>query len=230
MVSIITLLVVVTVSLVVNRIATVALTFTGLSRDTARFQARSAFSGAGFTTSESELIVQHPVRRKIIMLLMFFGNVGLVTVIATLLGSLVGLERGSRNEYVQGVVPIRLVSQDGGAVTDFVVEFGAQPAPASDEVRLSDYLFGTSGSQRLMFRVEVMVLGLLLLWMISASKWVDERMFKIISWALARYTSLDTRDYHGLLRLSEGFTVSELPVDQDNLGYGEESSRFAAAG
>ncbi len=57
---------------------------TGLSREVARFQARSAFTGAGFTTSESEMVLNHPVRRRIIMLLMLMGNAGIVTVVATL--------------------------------------------------------------------------------------------------------------------------------------------------
>lgn len=52
MFAIASLLVVLVLSLLVTRIATVALTHTGLSREVARFQARSAFSGVGFTTSE----------------------------------------------------------------------------------------------------------------------------------------------------------------------------------
>jgi NhaP-type Na+/H+ and K+/H+ antiporter len=51
----------------------------------ARFQARSAFTGVGFTTSESETIVGHPVRRRIVLLLMMVGNVGFVTIVASLI-------------------------------------------------------------------------------------------------------------------------------------------------
>jgi len=65
MVAIATVLVVVLVSLLITRVATVAFTLTGLSRDVARFQARSALSGTGFTTSEAEAVVGHPVRRRI---------------------------------------------------------------------------------------------------------------------------------------------------------------------
>ena len=83
MTAVVSLLVVLTVSLLVTRVATVALTATGLSRETARFQARSAFSGSGFTTSESEAVVRHPVRRRIIMALMLVGNAGIVAVIAS---------------------------------------------------------------------------------------------------------------------------------------------------
>jgi len=90
MLPIISLLVVLIVSMVVVRIASVALALTGLSSELARFQARSAFTGAGFTTSESEKVVHHPVRRRIIMLLMLFGNAGIVTAISSLVLTLVG--------------------------------------------------------------------------------------------------------------------------------------------
>jgi len=69
----------------VTRIATVALTLTGLSEDIARFQALSAVTGAGFTTSESEDIIDHPQRRKIIALTIRLGGIGLLTTIASLL-------------------------------------------------------------------------------------------------------------------------------------------------
>ena len=85
MVAIATVLVVMLVSLLISRIATVALTLTGVSREAARFQARSALSGTGFTTSEAEAVVAHPIRRRIVMALMLIGSAGLVTVIATLM-------------------------------------------------------------------------------------------------------------------------------------------------
>jgi hypothetical protein len=85
MVAIFTLLLVLTVSLLITRVATVALTHTGLSKQAARFQARSAFTGVGFTTSEAEAVVNHPVRRRILMILMLLGNAGVVTVVASLI-------------------------------------------------------------------------------------------------------------------------------------------------
>jgi hypothetical protein len=77
-------------SILVARIATVVLTATGLSRESARFQARSALSGVGFTTSEAESVVNHPVRRRTIHLLMVLGSAGIVSAIATLLVSFTG--------------------------------------------------------------------------------------------------------------------------------------------
>jgi hypothetical protein len=85
MVALATVLVVIIVSLLIARVATVALVLTGLSHEAARFQARSALSGTGFTTGEAESVVGHPVRRRVVMLLMLVGSAGLVTVIATLM-------------------------------------------------------------------------------------------------------------------------------------------------
>lgn len=52
------------VAIPITRIATIALTHTGLSRQTARFQARSAFTVVGYTTSESEKLVNHPKEKE----------------------------------------------------------------------------------------------------------------------------------------------------------------------
>lgn len=84
MVALATLIAVVLISLLVARVATVALTATGLSRESARFQARSALSGVGFTTTEAESVVSHPVRRRIVMVLMLLGSAGVITVLGTL--------------------------------------------------------------------------------------------------------------------------------------------------
>ena len=94
MIAIVSLFVVVILSLVVTRVGAVALRLTGMSQDTARFQARSALTGSGFTTSESEQVVSHPLRRKIIGILMLLGNIGLVAASGTLIVSLVGIEEG----------------------------------------------------------------------------------------------------------------------------------------
>ena len=88
MIAVITLLLAMGMTLVITRFATVALTLTGMSRQSAQFQARSALTGCGFTTAESEAIMKHPIRRRIILTLMLLGNAGIVTVIATLMASL----------------------------------------------------------------------------------------------------------------------------------------------
>jgi len=76
------------ISFLFVRGAGIALMMTGLEKRKARFQALSAFSGTGFTTKEAELVINHPVRRKIVTWLMIMGNAGIVTVIVTATSSL----------------------------------------------------------------------------------------------------------------------------------------------
>ena len=90
MVALVSFLVVVTLSLIVERVATVALTLTGLSRDSARFQARSAFTGTGFTTNEAEGVANHPARRRVVMLLMALRSFEIITGVSALVLSFVG--------------------------------------------------------------------------------------------------------------------------------------------
>lgn len=78
------LLAVVTISVLITRIAATALEMTGVSRDLARFQSRSAYTGVGFTTSEAEHVVSSPARRRIITTLMLLGNAGIASVVASL--------------------------------------------------------------------------------------------------------------------------------------------------
>jgi len=82
--ALLALLTIVTLSLVVVRVGATALMMTGLSWDTASFQAYSAFFGVGFTTKEAEMVVDHPIRRRIIKHLILLGNVGLTSALATL--------------------------------------------------------------------------------------------------------------------------------------------------
>lgn len=90
MIGVGTLLLVLWIGLLVTRVATVALRTTGMSHEAARFQARSAFFGVGFTTAESEDIVNHPARRQIVLTLMLFSSAGVVTTLASLLLSFAG--------------------------------------------------------------------------------------------------------------------------------------------
>lgn len=85
MYAVATFLVVAVLSMAFTRMAAGALIATGLPPEVAGFQARSAFSGAGFTTTEAENVVNHPARRKIIGTTMFVGNLGTPTLVVTVL-------------------------------------------------------------------------------------------------------------------------------------------------
>lgn len=172
MLALFSFLAVVTISLLLVRIATVALTLTGLSQQLARFQARSAFTGAGFTTTESEKVVQHPVRRRVIMLLMLLGNAGVVTGVSSLMLSFLGDEQ----------------------------------------------VFGT------WTRGALLIGGLAMLWWLATSAWVDKQMSSLIGWALRKYTSVEARDYAGLLHLTGDYVVAELAVTDGDWLEGRELS------
>ena len=169
MIAIVSLLSVVVLSLICVRVGTVALVQTGLSDQLARFQARSAFTTAGYTTAEAEQVMSHPLRRRIVGWLMLAGNVGLVSVVSSL-------------------VPVLMSAQDKST------------APQ------------TLGDQT-WFRFTMLACGLMLLWGIASSKWVDNRLSQLIAWLLTKYTDLELRDYEGLLHLTGGYIVAELRVE-----------------
>lgn len=116
MAAISSLLIIVALSLIVTRVATAILVATGLESRVARFQARSALSGAGFTTSESEQITSHPLRRRVVMTLMLLGNAGLVGAASTLIlgfrGGAVGSDGWRVLELVVGLVALVYVSRN----------------------------------------------------------------------------------------------------------------------
>ncbi|HVM31016.1 MAG TPA: TrkA C-terminal domain-containing protein [Candidatus Limnocylindrales bacterium] len=162
MTALATLLVVLALSLLVTRVATVALTLTGLSKEAARFQARSAFTGAGFTTSESELVVKHPVRRRIVMTLMLLGNAGVVAAVGSLL----------------------LTFIETGEPTNWGLRLG------------------------------VLAAGLVTLWLLATSRYVDRLVSHVTTRALRRWTSIDVTDYAELLHLAGEHKVVVLPIEK----------------
>jgi len=166
MIPIITLIVVVILSMAVIRIATTALVLTGISEPLARFQARSAYTGAGFTTSESEKVVQHPVRRRIIMLLMLLGNAGIVTAVSSLMLSFMNVQS-----------------------TDWM----------STAIRMA-----------------LLLSALTVIWIISSSSWLDHQIHQVIGKALTQFSTLEARDYAGLLHLTGDYVVAELSVRSDD--------------
>ncbi|MDD5154990.1 MAG: TrkA C-terminal domain-containing protein [Candidatus Omnitrophica bacterium] len=102
MVALFSLLVIIMLSIIVVRIGSIALELTGLSPEIASFQSQSAFSGVGFTTQESETIVSHPLRRRIIRILILFGSAGVTTSMATLVLTFVG-EQG-KDLLIRGAI------------------------------------------------------------------------------------------------------------------------------
>lgn len=85
MIAAFTLFLIISISVLITKVAALALMHTGLSREVAIFQARSAYTTTGMSTQETESIMSHPVRRKIIFNLMLIGNAGIVTAMSSLI-------------------------------------------------------------------------------------------------------------------------------------------------
>ena len=98
MYAVATFLVVAVITLAFGQLATGALIATGVPPEIAAFQARSAFSGAGFTTTEAENVVNHPARRRIIATTMFAGSLGTPTLVVTVLLGFIAPGPGSTVE------------------------------------------------------------------------------------------------------------------------------------
>jgi hypothetical protein len=98
MYAVATFLVVAVITVAFTKVATGALMATGMPAELAAFQARSAFSGAGFTTSEAENVVNHPVRRRIIGTTMLVGSLGTPTLVVTVLVGMIAPGPGSTTQ------------------------------------------------------------------------------------------------------------------------------------
>ena len=165
MASVLSVIIILTLSILITRFATLALIHTGLSKQAAQFQARSAFTGVGYTTREAERVVGHPVRRRIIMTLMLLGNVGIISVLASL-----------------------------------VLAFVDEQADFIDWLKKVGTLIG----------------GVILLWLLSKSKWVDRVVSKIIHRLLLKYTDIKVRDYAGILHLAGEYEITEMLVEKNH--------------
>lgn len=163
MVGIVAVLVLVSLSLIVTRVGSAALEATGVSRDLAHFQARSAFTGVGYTTGEAESVARHPVRRRIVLLLMLLGNAGLVSVVASL---------------VLG--------------------------------------FSGTGGRAAALRLGVLVGGLVVLFVVTRTRWFEALVKRSIRVAAKRWAGLEVRDYTQLLDVSEGYAIHDVTVDEDD--------------
>ena len=115
MIAALSLILIFAVSFFLIRVASVALRLTGLPVSHARFQAMSALTGTGFTTAESELIVNYPIRRNIIAGLMLLGNLGIVSILSTTMISFIHTDAQFQ------AIMIQLAWMAGGTIMFFTV-------------------------------------------------------------------------------------------------------------
>ncbi|QUG41182.1 TrkA C-terminal domain-containing protein [Psychrobacillus sp. INOP01] len=98
------ILIYLTIILVVIEINTLLFTFTGLKKHIARFQVISMLTGTGFTTGESELIIDHPIRRRLGAFLILFGAFSLAVIISAISSILSDEFFTMKIGYVAGVL------------------------------------------------------------------------------------------------------------------------------
>lgn len=145
--------------MLVVKIAAVILKLTGMDEKKAIFQALSALTGAGFTTKESELIMNHPLRRRVISWLMVLGYAGIITIMVTFTSSLV--TSIGYMKYINLVIlgiglyivyrianHKKLVKKWSKMIENKIIQY-----PAFDEPRLEDLLHSTDGYG--LFRISI---------------------------------------------------------------------------
>ncbi len=55
--------------------------------------------------------------------------------------------------------------------------------------------------------------GLVLMWIVFSSRWIERHMNRVIAFFLKKFTDLDVRDYVALLELSRGYGITEMLVE-----------------
>lgn len=104
MAAALTIAVLLALSVSIVRIGAVAMRLTGLPDNVARFQCISALTGTGFTTHEAEMIVNYPIRRRIVVILMVFGNLGLISIASTFIVTFVRTGPDTQHIAVQAAI------------------------------------------------------------------------------------------------------------------------------
>lgn len=141
MISVFSFVLVVLVSMLVVRGGAVALKLTGLSWDVASFQAQSAFTGAGFTTSESEALLSHPARRRVIKTMISLGSIGvssaLVTVVVTF--TTAGDDMQRRAWWMIGSLVILVAAIRTNALDKLFIPVATRYLMRSSKLRILDY-------------------------------------------------------------------------------------------
>ncbi len=170
--SVLPLLFIILISFLVVRVGTNALVLTGMSYQSARFQAISAFFGVGFTTSEAEMVMENEVRRRVVRYLIVLGNIGLTSALATLIVTFTQHESG-----------------DG----------------------LSDYVF-----------LGAAVLTVLALGLFFNISFFTKPLDKFLKQMLESAGVVRALDYDLLLKLEDGYCVSEVKIEEGHPWAGKE--------
>ena len=91
---------VVSIYMLMIEVFSVAFKLTGLATNKIKFQVASLFTGAGFTTDESELITNDDRRRKIAVMCMYSGHIFSVVIMGLIINVFISIWAESNNGQV----------------------------------------------------------------------------------------------------------------------------------
>ena len=94
------ILAVVSVYMLMIEVFSVAFKLTGLATNKLKFQVASLFTGAGFTTTESELITNDDRRRKIAVMCMYTGHIFSVVIMGLIINVFISIWAETRSNQV----------------------------------------------------------------------------------------------------------------------------------
>jgi signal transduction histidine kinase len=73
---------------------------------------------------------------------------------------------------------------------------------------------GTTSAGDTALRASALAGGLLLLWLLASSSWVEHRLSSLIERLLRQFTDLDVQDYVRLLHISDDYSITEIGIDE----------------
>lgn len=92
------------VYIMIAEIFTVLFRLTGLTEEKAKFQVISLLTNSGYTTQESEIIVNSKIRRKLASITMIFGYAFTVTIVASVVNIFFALTLSQLSHVISGIV------------------------------------------------------------------------------------------------------------------------------
>lgn len=98
--SVILFILFIIVFVTISDIITILFRLTGLTEEKARFQVVSLLTNSGFTTQESEVIVNSKIRRKLAKATMLFGYAFTVTIVSTVVNVFLTLNKEQLHSFV----------------------------------------------------------------------------------------------------------------------------------
>lgn len=91
---------------VVVDVLTLLFRITGLTAEQAKFQVISMLTNSGYTTQESELVVDQPVRRRMARFIMLFGYIFSITIVSVFVNLMLALPSSEKEEVWPALIVI----------------------------------------------------------------------------------------------------------------------------